>query len=242
MARPGTNYWVDVAIALGFVASALSGAVFLLPGDVSAGVLGVALGTWSNLHSWSSLLLIVGVGAHLALHWRWIVHMTCRQARRLLPATAPARPAIAVLVPAPARQGLSRRSFMALAGGGLLASGLLAGSGALFGRVLTSVGSAGDGAANGPGQPRDGSTSASVASAGASPTPRAEPEVIEIEPTARSGSPSFDSGGSSSSVACHRGSVNDPYPGQCRQYVDRNGDGICDLSVPGSGVGGEFGG
>ena len=32
------------------------------------------------------------------------------------------------------------------------------------------------------------------------------------------------------SVACPFGLVNDPYPGVCRRYVDRNGNGICDLS------------
>lgn len=31
------------------------------------------------------------------------------------------------------------------------------------------------------------------------------------------------------------GLVNDPYPGQCRHYLDRDGDGVCDYSVPGSG-------
>jgi hypothetical protein len=36
-------------------------------------------------------------------------------------------------------------------------------------------------------------------------------------------------------VACPRGLVNDPYPGHCRRYTDRDGDGICDYSVPGSG-------
>jgi hypothetical protein len=41
--------------------------------------------------------------------------------------------------------------------------------------------------------------------------------------------------GRSNRVACPRGLVNDPYPGQCRQYVDSNGDGICDYSVAGSG-------
>jgi hypothetical protein len=51
-----------------------------------------------------------------------------------------------------------------------------------------------------------------------------------------------------SSVACPRGLVNDPYPGQCRHYVDSNGDGICDYSIAGSGsqisgnaVGGSWG-
>jgi hypothetical protein len=37
-------------------------------------------------------------------------------------------------------------------------------------------------------------------------------------------------------VACPFGLVNDPYPGQCRRYVDGNGDGICDLSELGSGL------
>ncbi len=35
-------------------------------------------------------------------------------------------------------------------------------------------------------------------------------------------------------VACPFGLINDPYPGQCRHYLDANGDGICDYSVPGS--------
>ena len=29
---------------------------------------------------------------------------------------------------------------------------------------------------------------------------------------------------------CKFGLVNDPWPGECRDYVDRNGNGICDLS------------
>ncbi len=33
-------------------------------------------------------------------------------------------------------------------------------------------------------------------------------------------------------VACPFGLVNDPYPGRCRRYVDKNRNGICDLSEP----------
>jgi hypothetical protein len=36
-------------------------------------------------------------------------------------------------------------------------------------------------------------------------------------------------------VACRTGIVNDPYPGHCKHYVDRNGNGFCDLSELGSG-------
>jgi hypothetical protein len=37
-------------------------------------------------------------------------------------------------------------------------------------------------------------------------------------------------------VACRTGIVNDPYPGHCKHYVDRNGNGYCDLSELGSGT------
>lgn len=33
-------------------------------------------------------------------------------------------------------------------------------------------------------------------------------------------------------TACPFGLVNDRYPGRCRRYVDRDGNGICDLSEP----------
>lgn len=33
-------------------------------------------------------------------------------------------------------------------------------------------------------------------------------------------------------VLCPFGLVNDPYPGRCRRYVDKNGNGICDWSEP----------
>ena len=31
-------------------------------------------------------------------------------------------------------------------------------------------------------------------------------------------------------TSCPYGEVNDRYPGRCRRYTDRNGNGICDLS------------
>lgn len=33
-------------------------------------------------------------------------------------------------------------------------------------------------------------------------------------------------------VACHKGVTYDPYPGRCRQYIDNDGDGYCDYSIP----------
>jgi hypothetical protein len=77
------NYWVDVAIGLAGVISAASGLVFLLPGDLTAGILGVSYQAWNSVHTWSSLALLAGVGAHLVLHWKWMVSM--RPGQRPLP-------------------------------------------------------------------------------------------------------------------------------------------------------------
>jgi hypothetical protein len=53
------------------------------------------------------------------------------------------------------------------------------------------------------------------------PTPPAVPEQEDgIAPTQRP------------VTACPYGLVNDPYPGECRRYVDANGNGLCDLSEP----------
>jgi len=91
------NYWLDAVIALAFVMSALSGMVFLFTGsggyqgghnaDFQTTILGISRWTWSDLHTWASLVMIAGVGLHLILHWKWIVCMT----QRLLPQVKPAQ-------------------------------------------------------------------------------------------------------------------------------------------------------
>lgn len=49
---------------------------------------------------------------------------------------------------------------------------------------------------------------------------------------ATTGTGSGTSEGDSYRVECRRGIVNDPYPGICHDYVDADGDNICDLSQP----------
>jgi hypothetical protein len=183
------NYWVDVAIGFTGVLSAVSGLVFLLPGDPTTGILGISLQTWSRLHTWSSLVAIAGVGAHLALHWKWMVAVT----RQMLPARARRASAPGTeLAPDGAQANvMSRRAFLATGGVVMVAAGLVAAGY----RALANVASAG------------GSQSDSAVA----------------------------TGGQESGVACPFGVTNDPYPGRCRHYVDSNGDGICDYSVPGSG-------
>lgn len=90
------NYAVDVVIGLAFIVSALSGLVlFFAPSGYQGGrnpyylqsVLFLSTHTWNTLHTWSSIAMISGVGAHLVLHWNWMVCMT----RKLLTVKRPVR-------------------------------------------------------------------------------------------------------------------------------------------------------
>jgi hypothetical protein len=85
MSKAKLNYLVDVVIGLAFVLSALSGIVlFFAPSGYQGGrnpfyqqdVLLLSTHTWDTLHTWGSMAMIAGVGAHLAMHWNWMVCMT----------------------------------------------------------------------------------------------------------------------------------------------------------------------
>ena len=124
MKKATVNYWVDLSIGVSYLLSAISGLVFLLPGDPATGILGISYQVWNSVHTWSSLVMIVGVGAHLALHWRWMVSMTSRM---LSPA---GRQKTRRTASEPARVGaegtsMSRRAFLAAAGTTAAVAGLL---------------------------------------------------------------------------------------------------------------------
>lgn len=55
-------------------------------------------------------------------------------------------------------------------------------------------------------------------------TPSVAPSAVAPAPTATP-QPAL-------ATRCPFGLRNDPYPGRCRRYVDRNGNGYCDLSEP----------
>ena len=186
MNRARTNYWVDVAIGVAGVISAISGVVFLLPGDPSSGVLGLSYQAWTGVHTWSSLAVVFGLGVHMVLHWKWVVAMTKQALRQTVK-----EPASDGALGGEEGSLLGRRAFLALGGAAAVATGLMiAGYKAIV--------------------------EASQADAS--------------ETSTRVSAAQQESG-----VACPFGLVDDPYPGRCRRYVDSNGDGLCDYSVPGSG-------
>jgi amino acid transporter len=85
MSKTKLNYWIDVAIGVFFIASALSGLLlYFFPSGYQGGrnpyyartILLLTTHQWSELHTWSSIGMIAGVGAHLVLHFKWMVCMT----------------------------------------------------------------------------------------------------------------------------------------------------------------------
>ena len=79
------NYMIDVTIAFAFVLAAVSGLVlYFVPAGFQGGrnpyygqtVLMLSTHAWDVVHTWSGIAMVAGVGAHLVLHWNWMVCMT----------------------------------------------------------------------------------------------------------------------------------------------------------------------
>ena len=80
MKKSTINYIIDIIIGLGFLVSAVTGAFLFF--NTSGGYQGgrnpqyFIHAMWIDIHTWSSIIMTVGVGAHLILHWNWMVCMT----------------------------------------------------------------------------------------------------------------------------------------------------------------------
>ena len=195
------------------------------------------------------------MGLHLALHWIWIGKHTRLWVLGWRPEVA-GQPALVMAGVPASLQGrrVSRRRFLALGGGA--AAAFLLGSARLssLGVSNASTGEAGCpfGLVNDPypgrcsrytdrngnglcdfsEQGEDAAVAPSVAeSATQAPVTSSQQAVPEAKKPAATATPV------TGPVACPFGLVNDPYPGRCRRYTDRNGNGYCDFSEPGSGSG-----
>ncbi len=86
MNKARLNYVLDAVIGVAFLLSGATGVAFLLMGSggyqggrntsFGTALLSLSRGTWSDLHTWASLVMITGVVVHLALHWKWIICLT----------------------------------------------------------------------------------------------------------------------------------------------------------------------
>ena len=249
MNKTKINYWVDLVIALAFVLSAVSGIVFLFPPSASSTVLGIGFRVWDQIHIWGSLLMIAGVLAHLVLHWKWIVAMT---KSTFLPQ---AKPTHARMRPGVANEQAfaRRRYFLRTAGMSTIALGAAAiGYRSLFGSQSAAASQA----------LTESEALASTITTPLAPTPTsasvqqvvqpaampvsdvAADSVAATEPilvptstpaataTALPTATTVQQTQQKLTVACPKGLTYDAFPGRCRHYVDRDGDGYCDYSIP----------
>jgi hypothetical protein len=234
------NYWVDVATGLAFVMSAVSGIVLLLPASLADGqlrMLGVSYQAWNQLHTWSSLLMVAGALIHVALHWQWVVSMTKKTFRPA--ASAP------TMMAQPAGGALTRRRLLQLGGLGL-AAGIAFGGFRAFSDATATPVTADDGSDSPPPLGAEGATATPTArpsaSATAQPTrrpgetPPARPTAVPRAATAAQPTrqPGGSTPGQTTCLACPKRISYDRYPGRCRLYVDKDRDGYCDYSIPGS--------
>ena len=90
MNKATRNYLVDTVIGIAFLIAAISALVFLVPTswiDFSVSttptLLGLDFGVWQQLHKWSGIVMIVGIGIHQLLHWNWIITMTKKLLSRI---------------------------------------------------------------------------------------------------------------------------------------------------------------
>lgn len=73
------NIGIDATIALSFSLTAITGVYLLfVPGGRTAfdPMWLFARSTWTDLHTWAGVVLIVSAVLHFAIHWRWVVKVT----------------------------------------------------------------------------------------------------------------------------------------------------------------------
>jgi hypothetical protein len=80
------NVLVDLALAVGFIITALTGIYFLyLPAGYAGGTtpgwdpgLLFSRTTWDNIHTWGFVTMMIAAMLHIIIHWRWITNVTHR--------------------------------------------------------------------------------------------------------------------------------------------------------------------
>jgi hypothetical protein len=87
------NVAIDLVVAISFLLCAVSGIYFLfLPeGGHNANLAPTFLFSrtaWDLIHTWSGVVVTMAVAVHLAIHWRWVKHVTVRFFSSLVPQRA----------------------------------------------------------------------------------------------------------------------------------------------------------
>jgi hypothetical protein len=220
--------------------------VLMLGGFVAIGVTGLLISTWLNLtlggmatlaaiHKWTAYLTLAAVFVKLALHWRWIVSVAGKFF------AAPAAPRANAGLPAAAQasgvptRSYTRRETLRLMGAAALSTAAVVGvaSKALGAQQASDNGSTSASAALATATtPSATPASVSVAAptattAAAAPTATTAAAAPTATTVAAAPTATSSSAASLACLSCRRGK-HCSYPGDCRDYVDTNGNNRCD--------------
>jgi hypothetical protein len=86
------NIATDLIVAVSFMMAALSGLYFFFVPAKSVFVFNSV--AWDLIHTWAFVAMLIGVAAHLMIHWRWITNVTGRMVQSSKTARA-ANPSLA---------------------------------------------------------------------------------------------------------------------------------------------------
>jgi hypothetical protein len=93
--RSRWNLILNTLMAVSFAFTAISGIYFLFfPGGRWANDPRILfnLTTWDMLHTWSGIILILATITHLAIHWRWVSHVTTKIVKGIIPSEPRTQP------------------------------------------------------------------------------------------------------------------------------------------------------
>lgn len=237
-AKTRVYYALDATLLAAFVTIIVTGVLMSRTVLPLFGLRGVMLFPLPLVHAWASYVTLALIGVKLVLHWTWIKNTVSRYVigqRHPLSKVSVGDAQSPALVPVAveqrgAAQKISRRRF------------LLIGCSAVGVAVLASVNKSrraqGDAVATPTGISSDaaaltGATTpvADAPAATVAVTATVEPSAAPAEPLATlTVIPTVTPAPQRVATRCPRGLVNDPYPGRCNRYVDKNGNGFCDLS------------
>lgn len=217
--------------------------VLMLGGFVTIGVTGLLISTWLNLtlggiatlvaiHKWTAYLTLAALGVKLALHWRWIVSVAGKFVQAPAAHRAPAgSPAAAQATsggasdgaaPAMPTRGYTRRESLKLMGAAAFSTVAVVGVAA---KTLEAL------------QARDNDSTSTVAALATDTTLNASPASVSVAPPAATTTvaavPTATTTTASVAavsvvcISCRRGK-HCSSPGACRDYMDTNGNNLCD--------------
>lgn len=79
------NFWLDVAIFAGYLATIVTGVVLwrIIPHAVEASVVGLSRQVWLAAHLGGGMFSLAGVGLHVVWHWDWLKALRGRPLRTM---------------------------------------------------------------------------------------------------------------------------------------------------------------